>query len=89
MLSVIVFRILLIAAPFVVWFVWRAWAVRNGRVMGATPWGWLLAAGMVLAGVSLMLSVAFQPSHRGEVYVPAQARPDGRIIPGHFEKKQP
>jgi len=87
LLRVLLFRGLLIATPFVIWFVWRAWAIRNGRPMGATPWAWLLAAGTLLAGLSLAATVVLQPSHRGETYVPAQAEPDGRVVPGHFEKK--
>ena len=87
LLSLVLFRGALIAAPFVFWFVWRAWAIRNGRAMGATPWAWLLAAGTVLAGLSLMFSVAFQPSHRGETYVPAEVRADGSVAPGRYEDR--
>ena len=45
LLRIVLTRLLLIAAPFVVWFVWRAWARRTGREMGATPYAWLFAAG--------------------------------------------
>ena len=48
---VVLLRLLLIALPFVVWFIWRAWAKRTGgHEMGSTPWAWLLAAGALGAG---------------------------------------
>ena len=86
MLSLVLFRGALIATPFVFWFAWRAWAIRNGRPMGATPWAWLLAAGALLAGLSLVATVALQPDNRGDVYVPGQVQPDGSVTEGRFEK---
>lgn len=86
MLSLVLFRAALVATPFVIWFIWRSWAIRNGREMGATPWAWLAGIGALLAALSLVATVPFQPKHRGEVYVPAQTLPDGRVAPGHFEK---
>ena len=50
----LIFRLLLIAVPFIVWFVWRDVARRTGRPMGATPWVWLVAAAGLLFGLSLM-----------------------------------
>lgn len=88
MLRVLLIRSALIAAPFVVWFVWRAWARRTGREMGATPWAWLAAAGAVLFGLSLMASAMFQSDNRGQTYVPAEVGEGGRVSPGHFEKKE-
>jgi type VI protein secretion system component VasK len=76
----------LVATPFVIWFAWRAWAVRNGRPMGATPWAWLTAAGALLAGLSLVATVAFQADNRGETYVPGQVQPDGTVTEGRFEQ---
>ncbi|HEY9219263.1 MAG TPA: DUF6111 family protein [Phenylobacterium sp.] len=87
MLRTFLFRAVLVAIPFVVWFIWRAWAVRNGREMGATPWAWLTAAGAVLAAASLLISPLFHDAHRNAHYVPAEARPDGSVVPGHFEQK--
>jgi hypothetical protein len=73
------------ALPFVIWFAWRAWARRTGREMGATPWGWLIGAGAVLVGLSLMATVVFQKDNRGERYVPAEALPDGQVTGSRFE----
>ena len=46
MLRVLILRAALVAAPFVIWFVWRARARRSGREMGSTPFAWLFAAGL-------------------------------------------
>jgi hypothetical protein len=54
--------------------------------MGSTPWPWLLAIGVVLMGLSLMVTTMFREDTRGEVYVPPHTLPDGRVAPGHFEK---
>jgi len=85
LLRLIITRGLLMAAPFVIWFIWRAWARRTGREMGATPWPWLFAAGCVLVALSLLTSVAFRPDNRGGTYVPGQVRPDGSVSPGYFQ----
>jgi len=77
-------RLALVAAPFVVWFLWRAWARRTGREMGATPWPWLFAAGAALAGLSLIATALFHPDNRRETYVPAQAASDGSVREGYF-----
>ena len=86
MLRVLLTRALLVAAPFVVWFVWREVARRTGRPMGSTPWPWLLAAGLVLVGLSLMVTSAFREDTEGQVYVPPHTLPGGEVAPGHFEK---
>jgi type VI protein secretion system component VasK len=78
-------RGVLVALPFVAWFVWRAWARRTGRQMGATPWAWLFASGMLLVGLSLMATVVFHADNRGEKYVPAEAQPDGKVTSSRFE----
>ena len=85
MLRLLITRAILVALPFVVWFLWRAWARRSGREMGATPWAWLFAAGALLVGVSLMVSVVFQEDNRGKRYVPAEVQPDGQVTGGRFE----
>ena len=79
-------RLLLIAAPFVIWFIWRGVALRTGRPMGATPWTWLVAIAGVLLAVSLLATGLFHGDNRGETYVPAEATRDGHVTPGHFEK---
>ena len=83
----ILWRLLLVATPFIGWFVWREVARRSGREMGSTPWAWLLAAAGVLVGLSLMATAVFHGDNRGETYVPAEVTEDGQIVPGHFEKK--
>jgi hypothetical protein len=85
----IAIRLLLLAAPFAVWFVWRGMARRTGRPMGSTPWVWLFAAGAMLTGLSLIASVVVHSDNRGEAYVPAQAAPDGRVSTGYFDKGVP
>jgi hypothetical protein len=86
---VFLFRAILIALPFVAWFVWKAWAERNGRPMGATPWAWLAAAGGVLFGLSLLATPLFHRDNRGEVYVPGEVTSDGRVSQGHYEQQVP
>lgn len=86
---VILIRMLLFALPFAVFFVWREVARRTGRPMGATPWTWLAAIGATLAALSL---IATAMVHRGAdtgTYVPAQARADGGVTPGHFVAAKP
>ncbi|MFN3511634.1 MAG: hypothetical protein ACK41C_01205 [Phenylobacterium sp.] len=87
MLSQLLWRAALVATPFVIWFIWREIARRTGREMGATPWAWLIAAGAILMGVSLLASTAFRQDNRGQTYVPAEVQPDGRVAPGRFETK--
>jgi hypothetical protein len=78
-------RLVLAALPFCIYFLWRQFHVRRGRDVGSTPWGWLIGAGALLAGLSIMASVAFQHDNTGRTYVPAQTQPDGSVRPGHFE----
>ena len=87
LLRLMVLRAGLVAVPFAVWFLWRAWARRTGREMGATPWPWLFAAGAVLVGMSLMATAIFHVDNRGERYVPAEVQPNGEVAGGHFEPK--
>jgi drug/metabolite transporter (DMT)-like permease len=89
MIGIVLFRILLAALPFAVYFLWRRLAMRSGRPMGSTPWAWLICAGAVLAGLSLMLSVAFHADNRAERYVPAEPDVSGAVRPGHFEPIKP
>jgi type VI protein secretion system component VasK len=82
-------RLLLIALPFAVWFIWRAWARRSGREMGSTPYAWLVAAGAVLVGLSLIGTAVFHPDNRHDRYVPGEVTPNGEVTNGHFEKTPP
>ena len=81
---IVLIRLLLVATPFAVWFVWRAWAKRTGRPMGSTPWAWLAASGLVLVGLSLIATVVFHPDNRRERYVPGEVRADGSVSKGYF-----
>jgi hypothetical protein len=83
-LLLIASRVLLIALPFGVYFLWRAVARRHGHEMGATPWTWLGAAGLLLFSLSLMATVLFREDTRGRTYIPAQAEPGGRVRPSEF-----
>ncbi len=87
LLRQILIRGALAAIPFLLWFLWAAWALRTGRPMGSTPWPWLIAAAAALVGLSLMATVVFHRDNRGERYIPGEARPDGRVTEGYFEKK--
>jgi hypothetical protein len=84
-LRILITRALLAAVPFAVYFAWRAWAIRSGREMGSTPWGWLVAAGAVLVALSLFATALFHTDNRSRTYVPAQAQPGGQVTPGGFE----
>lgn len=85
LLSLWFVRLLIAAIPFAVYVLWRRWAQRRGREFGGMPWGWLLAAGVFLAALSLLASVAFQPDNRSRTYVPPQAKPDGSVTSGRFK----
>lgn len=87
MLRQILIRGALAAIPFLLWFLWAAWARRTGRPMGSTPWPWLVAAGAALVGLSLMATVVLHRDNRGERYIPGETRPDGRVTEGYFERK--
>jgi hypothetical protein len=78
-------RLLLAAIPFLVYFAWHAWIVRNGREPRVTPWGWLIAIAAVLVGLSLIATAVLTPTNMGRTYVPAQTQPDGSVRPGYFK----
>ncbi len=87
MLRLLLLRGALMAAPFAAWFLWRAWARRNGREPGATPWAWLFAAAGVLLALSLMATAIFHTDTRGQTYVPGEVGPDGRVTEGRYETR--
>ena len=87
MLRLMFFRLLLVAAPFAVWFAYRWWARRTGRALPATPYGWLFLAGIALMSGSLFATALLSPDTRDQVYVPAEAGPDGRVPPGRYEDR--
>ena len=88
-LARVLIRMLLIAIPFAIWFLWRAWARRTGREIGSTPYAWLVAAALVLVGLSLIATVVFHTDNRHERYVPGEVTPGGKVTAGHFEKAPP
>ena len=85
MLRVVLVRALLFAVPFAAWFGWRWYCRRTGRDHADTPWSWLIAAGAILAALSLLATGVLQGDNRGKTYVPAETTSDGRVAPGHFE----
>ncbi|MCR5877375.1 hypothetical protein [Phenylobacterium sp. J367] len=89
MLRLFITRAVLVAVPFLFWFAWAWWAKRTGRPMGATPWGWLAGAGLVLVALSLLATPLFHRDNRGEVYVPGEVTSDGRVTQGHYEQQVP
>ena len=83
MLSLIAIRLLLIALPFLLWLGWMEFAKRRGKPMGSTPWAWLLAAGLLLAALSLIAGAFFVPRVDPDAtYVPVQVSPSGEVVPG-------
>jgi hypothetical protein len=85
LLRIIIGRLLLAAVPFIIYFAWHAWLVRNGREPRVTPWGWLIAAGALLVALSLVATAVMTPSNMGRTYVPAETQPDGSVRPGNFK----
>ena len=77
-------RLLIFATPFVVYFVWREVARRSGRPMGSTPWTWLVAAGALLAALSLIGTAIFPRGRDSGQYVPSEVRADGSVGPSRF-----
>ena len=84
LLRIVLLRLLIFATPFAVYFVWRDVARRTGRPMGSTPWTWLVAAGALLAALSLIVTAVAPRGRNTGRYVPAEARPDGTVAPGRF-----
>lgn len=86
MIRVWLVRAVLIATPFVVWFVWTR--LTRGSQRRPPPWPWLLLAGVGLVAASTGATVLLSEDNRGEVYVPAEMLPDGGVEPGRFEEGQ-
>lgn len=87
MMRLLFARLLLVAVPFAIWFAYR-WSVRRrGRALPDTPYAWLFLAGVALLTGSLFATALTGRDNRGEVYVPAEAGQDGRVVPGHYEKR--
>ncbi len=88
MISMVLSRLLLAALPLIFYSLWRQIALRSGKPMGSTPWGWLIGLGAVLSALYLMATVAFHPDNRGQTYVPAEPSADGGVGPAHFDAKK-
>ncbi len=76
--------------PTVLYLIW-ALAIRDsgsGRKLATIiregPWFWLITAGMLLAGASLVATALTGGGNAGGTYV-APRLEDGRVIPGHIE----
>ena len=62
-----------------------AWRLALGRGMNLpASWMWLLAAGVVLASLSLVFVTIDFGEPRGGVYVPPHVS-GGKVVPGHVE----
>lgn len=69
--------------PTALYALWRGLAGKQINIPAV--WIWLTGAGLVLAALMLVfLSVDFGAPKEG-YYVPPQVRPDGTVIPGHFD----
>ena len=88
MVRLILARAILVAAPFVIWFLWAGWARRSGRPMGSTPWPWLVAAAGALVGLSLMATAVFHTDDHAGRYIPGEETVDGLPAKRHSERPQ-
>jgi tellurite resistance protein TehA-like permease len=78
-------RAVLVALPFVAWYVWTRF-VPPERVR-PPPWPWLLLAGIGLVGASTVATVLIREDNREQVYIPGEVQPDGSISEGRFEDR--
>jgi drug/metabolite transporter (DMT)-like permease len=88
MFRLVLTRLILAAAPFAAYWLWREHALRTGRPMGSTPWGWLVAIAGALVAVSLLASGLVQRDNRGMAYAPAEASADGGVAKGRFDTER-
>jgi bacteriorhodopsin len=76
--------------PTVLYFIW-ALAIRDSgsgkklaTILREGPWFWLIVAGMLLAGASLVFTALSRGGDPGGRYI-APRLEDGRVVPGHIE----
>ena len=88
LLRLLLVRLLIFATPFLAWLVWRELARRAGRPIDSLPWAWLVAAGSLLAALSLMATAVVPRGRDTGAYVPAEVQADGTVTPGRFVKRE-
>lgn len=66
-------RLLVALIPIAGWFIWAYIAKKRGRPMGATPWAWLVAAGLALSALTLLGTGLLHPDNRDQTYVPVES----------------
>ncbi|MEI7932683.1 MAG: hypothetical protein WCI21_06480 [Alphaproteobacteria bacterium] len=83
MLRLILFRAALIALPILVWSFWAEVARRRGKPLRATPWIWLLTAGLAMAAASLLIAGLVGSANPPDTsYVPVESGPGGAVVSG-------
>lgn len=82
-----------IVLPALLYALWMTAERRRADAEGAekrswssAPWIWLLALGVLFAGVIAVAVALLGGDPAGGVYVPPELR-DGRVIPGHVVPK--
>lgn len=69
MIRILILRLLVVGLPFTAYAAWRmiqrARGLHRGGLFDQAPTLWLLAAGLVLAALSLMVPVLFVPATVG------------------------
>ena len=85
MIRLMLLRGLLVALPFVAWYVYATLARRSGREPPRAPYAWLFLGGMALMAGSLFATALIGDEHTDDVYVPAEALEDGRVGPPRYE----
>lgn len=85
MLRLTALNLLLILAPLIIVFTWRA--LRPQAASGPVHWDRLILLGLLLAGAALVtynLARPKGPDAGDLVWIPATTGPDGETIPGRF-----
>jgi Family of unknown function (DUF6111) len=79
--------LLLFFLPFVLYFGWVKFVRRQMEASGGTwqdaPLGWLVAAGVVLVGLSLAATALMTGGDPSKTYYPPRYE-DGRIVPSQI-----
>ena len=86
MARVLVEFVLPLAAPFLLYILWRWLVTRAGGTVARIPWLALTLAGVVLAGLTFIGLVLTSGNDPDSVYVPAHME-DGTLVPGHFDPR--